>query len=93
MAKHIHTKRCNHPRSPSLPLLLQTILVIGHKNKELDFKQELIANGILAAHGTGFGNLSKNYVRVSLPAKAEDFLDHLTWGINFEYAQRACVSV
>ena len=54
------------------------ILVIGHKNKELDLKQELVTKGILAAPGTGFDNLSKNYVRVSLPAKAEDFLARLT---------------
>jgi len=53
------------------------ILVIGHKNKELDLRQKLVTKGILTAPGTGFDNLSKNYVRVSLPAKAEDFLDRL----------------
>lgn len=54
------------------------ILVIGHKNRALDLRQKLVAKGILTSPGTGFDNLSKNYVRVSMPAKAEDFLSRLT---------------
>ena len=53
------------------------LLLVGHKNEEVDLKQELVSKGILTSPGTGFDNLSKNYVRVSLPARAEDFLVRL----------------
>jgi len=54
------------------------ILLIGHKNKELDLWQELVTRRIITAPGTGFDNLDKNYVRVSIPARADDFLSRLT---------------
>ena len=53
------------------------IFLAGHKNKDVDFRQELITKGILAVPGTDFNDLSRNYVRINCPPHAEEFLRHL----------------
>lgn len=54
------------------------IFVLGHRNKGIDLKEYLLTKGILTLSGTDFMNLGKNYVRVTIPARAEDFLARLS---------------
>lgn len=53
------------------------IFLAGHKNKDIDFRQELITKGILTVSGTDFECLGKNYVRINCPPHAEEFLRRL----------------
>jgi len=53
------------------------IFALGHKNTDIDLKEELLARGILTISGTAFRNLTNNYVRVNIPANADDFLGRL----------------
>ena len=54
------------------------IFTLGHKDKDCDLKSYLLTKGILTLSGNDFMNLGKNYVRVTIPAKAEDFLSRLS---------------
>ena len=53
------------------------LFVLGHKDKDVDLKKELLSKGILTTSGTDWENLGKNYVRVNTPRRAEDFLARL----------------
>lgn len=53
------------------------IFLAGHKNKDIDFRQELITKGILTIPGTDFNDLGQNYVRINCPPRAEQFLRRL----------------
>lgn len=53
------------------------IFLAGHKNKDIDFRQELITKGILTVSGTDFNDLDKHYVRINCPPRAEEFLRRL----------------
>lgn len=53
------------------------IFLLGHKNKDVDLWHYLIDKGILTLPPSLFTNLEKNYVRVTIPAKVEDFLTQL----------------
>ena len=53
------------------------IFILGHKDKDYDLRKYLLSKGILTVSGNDYMNLGKNYVRVTIPAKAEDFLDRL----------------
>jgi len=50
------------------------IFILGHKDKNVDLKKDLLSKGILTLSGNEFVNLGKNYVRVNTPPRAEDFL-------------------
>ena len=54
---------------PSCP-----IFILGHKNKGVDLKEDLLSKGILTLSGNSFENLGKNYVRINTPPRAENFL-------------------
>jgi len=56
------------------------IFLAGHKNKDIDFRQELITKEILTVPGTDFNDLSKNYVRINCQPHAEEFLRRLNMG-------------
>ena len=49
------------------------IFLLGHKEATLDMKRELLEKGILTMGGDYYQEVGKNYVRVSIPKKAEDF--------------------
>ncbi len=53
------------------------LFILGHKDKDVDLKEELLSKGILTISGIGWENLDKNYVRVNTPPRAEDFLARL----------------
>jgi len=53
------------------------IFILGHKDKNVDLKEELLSKGILTTSGSDWENLGKNYVRVNTPPRAEDFLARL----------------
>lgn len=53
------------------------IFALGQKNTDINLKEELLAKGILTISGTAFRNLTNNYVRVNIPANADDFLGRL----------------
>jgi len=53
------------------------LFVLGHKDKDVDLKENLLSKGILTTSGTDWENLGKNYVRVNTPRRAEDFLARL----------------
>lgn len=53
------------------------IFLASHKNKDVDFRQELITKGILTIPGTDFEHLGKNYVRINCPPCAEQLLRRL----------------
>jgi histidinol-phosphate aminotransferase len=53
------------------------LFVLGHKDKDVDLKEDLLSKGILTISGTDWENLDKNYVRVNTPRRAEDFLARL----------------
>jgi len=50
------------------------IFVLGHKDRDINLREELLNKGILTVAGMNFRNLGNNYVRVNIPAKAEEFL-------------------
>jgi histidinol-phosphate aminotransferase len=53
------------------------IFVLGCKDRDTNLRKELQDKGILTVAGTDFRNLGSNYVRVNIPARAEEFLAHL----------------
>ncbi len=53
------------------------LFILGHKDKNVDLKGELLSKGILTTSGTDWENLGKNYVRVNTHPGAEDFLARL----------------
>jgi len=53
------------------------IFVLGHKDKGINLREELLNKGILTVAGTKFRDLGNNYVRVNIPARAEEFLSRL----------------
>jgi len=53
------------------------LFILGHKDKDVDLKEELLSKGILTISGIDWENLDKNYVRVNTPPRAEDFLARL----------------
>mgnify|MGYP001091229911 CR=1 FL=1 len=53
------------------------IFVMGHKNRDINLKDELLGKSILTVSGHEFKNLGSNYVRVNTPARAEEFLARL----------------
>lgn len=53
------------------------IFLLGHKDRDINLKEELLDKGILTVGGGEFRNLGNNYVRVNTPAKAEEFLTRL----------------
>jgi len=53
------------------------LFILGHKDKDVDLKEELLSKGILTISGIDWENLDKNYVRVNTPPRAEDFLGRL----------------
>jgi histidinol-phosphate aminotransferase len=50
------------------------IFILGHKDENVDLKEELLRKGILTASGTDWENLGKDYARVNTNPRAEDFL-------------------
>jgi len=50
---------------------------LGHKDKDVDLKRELLSKGILTTAGTDWEHLDRNHVRVNTPSRAEDFLARL----------------
>ena len=53
------------------------IFTLGQKDESCDLKSYLLDKGILTLSGSDYINLGKNYVRVTIPSRAEDFLDRL----------------
>lgn len=53
------------------------IFVLGRQDKDINLREELLKRGILTVAGTDFRNLGANYVRVNIPAQAEEFLSRL----------------
>lgn len=53
------------------------IFVLGCKDRDTNLRKELLSKGILTIAGTDFRNLDNNYVRVNIPARAQDFLNRL----------------
>lgn len=53
------------------------IFVLGHKDRGIDLRENLLGKGILTEGGEDFRNLGGNYVRVNTPLSAEEFLARL----------------
>lgn len=53
------------------------LFILGHKDKSVDLKKELLSIGILTTPGTDWEHLDNNYVRINTPSRAEDFLARL----------------
>jgi len=53
------------------------IILLSHKNPDVDLWRDLFNKAILTLSPGGFMNLGKNSVRVNIPTKAEDFLSRL----------------
>ncbi len=53
------------------------IFLLGHEDRSIDLRKELLDKGILTVGGGNYQNLGSNYVRVNTPRKAEDFLSCL----------------
>lgn len=53
------------------------IFIIGCEDGDVDLERDLLSKGIISHSGTGFMNLGKNYVRINLAVRAEDFLTRL----------------
>jgi histidinol-phosphate aminotransferase len=53
------------------------LFILGHKDKDVDLKRELLSKGILTTAGTDWEHLDRNHVRVNTPSRAEDFLARL----------------
>ncbi len=53
------------------------LFVLGCQSKDINLREELLNRGILTIAGTDFRNLGHNYVRVNIPARAQDFLSRL----------------
>lgn len=53
------------------------IFIVGHKDKDVDLKEELLSKGILTISGIDWENLDKNYARINTPPSAENFIARL----------------
>lgn len=53
------------------------IFILGHRNKGVDLKGELLNGGILTTSGNDFVNLNKSYARVNTPPGADSLLARL----------------
>ena len=53
------------------------IFLVGCKDEECDLKKYFLDKGILTLSGRDFMNLGKNYVRITVPEKPEEFLSRL----------------
>jgi len=54
------------------------IFLLGHKDQGCDLKKFLLERGILTVTGNDYMNINQNHVRVTVPARAEDFLNRLS---------------
>ena len=50
------------------------VFVLGHKDRELDLQRALLKKRIRTVSGKDYDNLGGQYVRVTSPARADDFL-------------------
>lgn len=50
------------------------IFTIGHKDPNVDLRQDLLSQGVLSVSGSHFRNLGKNYVRINLPERPSELL-------------------
>jgi hypothetical protein len=53
------------------------VFVLGHRDRELDLHEVLLKQRIRTVSGKDYDNLGQQYVRVSSPACADDFLRRL----------------
>ncbi len=53
------------------------IFIVGHRDKDINLKEEFLSKGILTTSGNDYVNMGKNFIRINTPPRADDFLARL----------------
>jgi len=53
------------------------IFIVGHKDEDVDLRENFLSKGILTISGNDFVNMSKNFVRINTSPAANNFLARL----------------